>query len=359
MPHVSSDQFHDAIKRLEPRFLSSNDYDPRDGLDNYAPSLIGLVNSSQAPLVSKIVQTTLELFRDKFGQDPDFPQFTLDEVFDRGRFAAKEKRLIQFVISAARLANSGGGSSTPGSPDSIRYTWHTPSWIETLLKISTLDDYLAYLRAGTKRLPSPTSPVILGLAQRNLIENSILKNLQAPPVPAPESNTVGEMMTRQLFISHSAKDKQLATLLVDLIDRSFAVPDDGIRCTSVDGYALAPGDSSNDVLKNDIRGCSMLIALLTRDSLLSAWVTMELGAAWILDKTTCAILAPDVSFRDVHGPISGIHAIKLDNAAGIANMITVIEKHTKWSRRNLAKLTSALQQFVEQANGIFGAAPEK
>jgi hypothetical protein len=305
------------------------------------------------------VQTTLALFHDKFRQNPDFAQFTLDEVFERGGFAPNEKRFVNFVISAARFVHGGSGSDTPGSRDKISYTWNTPPWIESLVKLSTTKEYLAHLRARSKWLPSPTSPTTLSLREHNLVERSIPRNPQPPRNPGQTPNTDREIMTRQLFISHSEKNKQLAHLLVQFIEGCFVVPDDGIRCTSVDGYTLAPGESNNDVLKTNIKECSMLIALLTHESLLSAWVTMELGAAWILDKPTCAILATDVAFRDIQGPLSGNHAIKMDHPAGIANVVTVIEKHTKWPRRNLAKFTSALQLFIDQAKALFATAPDK
>ncbi len=196
MPLVSGDQFSEAVRRLKPRFLWSNDYDTRDGLDVYQPTFNGLVDSNQAPLVDRIVQTTLELFHDKFRQDPDFSKFTLDEVFDRGGFTPKEKRFVYFVIGTARFGDGGGGSLSQGSPDASVYKWNTPSWIERLMKMSTTKEYLAHLRAGSKRLPSPTSPTILNLGERNLVERSIPRNPQVPHdlVQVPNSNR--EIMTR-------------------------------------------------------------------------------------------------------------------------------------------------------------------
>src|SRR5918992_5749359 len=52
-----------------------------------------------------------------------------------------------------------------------------------------------------------------------------------------------------IFISHSAKDVELVKAFVACLEACIEVPDTAIRCTSVPGYRLAPGDVSDDVLR--------------------------------------------------------------------------------------------------------------
>lgn len=98
----------------------------------------------------------------------------------------------------------------------------------------------------------------------------------------------------KVFVSHAAKDAVFAKALVDCLEACLEIPDKTIRCTSVPGYRLAPGDDADEVLRDNLARCSVVLGLLTDDSLASGYVVMELGAAWGLKRTTCAILAPAI-----------------------------------------------------------------
>ncbi len=121
------------------------------------------------------------------------------------------------------------------------------------------------------------------------------------------------MTTIKIFVSHAAKDVEFAKALVNCLESCLEIPDKTIRCTSVPGYKLAPGDVSDDVLRDNLAQCLVVIGLLTETSLLSGYVIMELGAAWGLKKTTSAILAPGVNFDRIPGPLARRHAIMADS----------------------------------------------
>jgi hypothetical protein len=150
----------------------------------------------------------------------------------------------------------------------------------------------------------------------------------------------------KVFISHSAKDASLAKAFVDCLEACIEVPDRAIRCTSVPGYKLAPGDVSDSVLRDNLEHCSVVIGLLTDESLSSGYVIMELGAAWGLNKTTCALLAPSVVFGRMPGPLSRLHAIKTDSDHDIASLMEVIAEKTGFPMRNRGKSTAAVSAFV-------------
>ena len=70
--------------------------------------------------------------------------------------------------------------------------------------------------------------------------------------PEPEQAskpTESWMATQQteldIFISHSGQDQQIASVLIDLLRAATNIPPTRIRCTSVDGYRL-PGGASTD-----------------------------------------------------------------------------------------------------------------
>lgn len=165
-----------------------------------------------------------------------------------------------------------------------------------------------------------------------------------------QTKEVQAMNDIRVFISHSAKDATIIKALVECIEACVEVPDNGIRCTSIPGYKLAPGDIADEALRENLEQCSVVIGFLTEESLRSGYVVMELGAAWGLKKTTCALLAPSIEFKSMPGPLGRLHAVKADSSHDVAAVMEVIAEKTGWVPRNRARFMSAVNTFVTLAN---------
>jgi len=92
-------------------------------------------------------------------------------------------------------------------------------------------------------------------------------------------------------------------------------------------------------LRAEIANCDVLIGLLTEESLKSGYVTMEFGAAWGLQRMTCAVLAPNVDFKSLPGPLVEHHAIRWDRRSDLAELVDVIAKATGFP---IAKIAAKL-----------------
>ena len=112
-----------------------------------------------------------------------------------------------------------------------------------------------------------------------------------------------------VFISHSAKDSDIAEALIALLRASLNLPAERIRCTSVDGYRLPAGVETDEQLKREVRGATCFIALLTPYSLHSAYVLFEMGARWGAKLHLLPFLARGSSTRDLSSPLSGLNAL--------------------------------------------------
>ena len=92
------------------------------------------------------------------------------------------------------------------------------------------------------------------------------------PVPEQASKpTESGMATKEteldIFISHSGQDQQIASVLIDLLRTAMDIPPKRIRCTSVDGYRLPGGASTDDQLKREVRETKCFIASVEQDCL--------------------------------------------------------------------------------------------
>jgi TRAP transporter TAXI family solute receptor len=142
---------------------------------------------------------------------------------------------------------------------------------------------------------------------------------------APESNGRAVSESRiQIFISHSRQDAKLAAKLIRRLEADIDIPEGAIRCTSVSGSDLEPGDTIDAKLHRNLQECSVVIALLTHESLVSSYVLIELGAAWMLGKEAYPLLAPGLSSEDLPGPFESIQAVQLSDDDAMLRLLTKV-----------------------------------
>lgn len=167
----------------------------------------------------------------------------------------------------------------------------------------------------------------------------------------------GKRMSNILvFVSHSAKDKDLGQALLNCLEASIQLPgDDVIRCTSADGYRLAPGDNADDVLRSDLENCKVVIGLITEDSLNSSYVSIELGAAWGLRKRTCLALTAEIGFDRLPGPLKNQQAVRLDSPEQLTHMMQIIAEQIGVNMRPPARSSAGVNHFVKTAGKILSA----
>ncbi len=83
-----------------------------------------------------------------------------------------------------------------------------------------------------------------------------------------------------VFISHSSIDAALAEALIDLLKSALGIRAEQIRCSSVDGYRLPVGVNTEGKLREEVNAATVVVGLITPNSLKSPYVMFELGARW-------------------------------------------------------------------------------
>lgn len=165
-----------------------------------------------------------------------------------------------------------------------------------------------------------------------------------------------ERRTRRirLFVSHSRKDEDLASKLVDVITSGLEVPPGAIRCTSVPGYQLALGTMAPEALRRELGSAACVIAILTPNSVVAEWVLFELGAAWANAKVAIPLLVGGIADSDIPGPFRGAAGGELKNPITLRHLINQLEHNLSWRQNNGlqadAKLYALAQYAAEKEN---------
>jgi hypothetical protein len=102
----------------------------------------------------------------------------------------------------------------------------------------------------------------------------------------------------------------LVEAFIELLLAALPVRKPEIRCTSVMGCRLPGGADASDTLASDIRGSTVFVALITKDSAAAPFVLFELGARWGNHGRIFPVLGPGAEFDLLPAPIRALNAFK-------------------------------------------------
>jgi hypothetical protein len=158
-------------------------------------------------------------------------------------------------------------------------------------------------------------------------------------------------LTPRIFISHRHKDREIAEALIDLLDNAFSIEPADVRCTSVQGYMLTPGERTSEELRSNLAGAELVMGLLSPDTTESNYVLAELGAAWGRDVTTFPLLARGATYEDVPSPLNERHCVSLETQENCLDLVGSIAAKTTLTRKdNLVKTTKAAKDLAAAAS---------
>lgn len=152
-----------------------------------------------------------------------------------------------------------------------------------------------------------------------------------------------------IFISHSSQDTNTAKLLIDLIRVALNVPADKIRCTSVEGYRLPAGVSTDFQLKQEVNDCEILIGLISPNSINSAYVLFELGARWGMSKPLIPLVTSKLGTQLLKGPLSSINALNSSVPQQLHQLISDLAKNLNITSATAAVYTDKLDSLVQHS----------
>lgn len=125
----------------------------------------------------------------------------------------------------------------------------------------------------------------------------------------------------RVFISHSSKNVEVAKQLIQLMRSALNLKVEDIRCTSVDGYRLPGGTTTDAQLQIEIYECDLLVGLVSSDSMSSHYTLFELGARWGAKGAMLPLLIDKKGPEILKGPLSGVNALNAYEEAQLMQFV--------------------------------------
>ncbi|MDM0054010.1 toll/interleukin-1 receptor domain-containing protein [Variovorax sp. J22R115] len=154
----------------------------------------------------------------------------------------------------------------------------------------------------------------------------------------------------RVFVSHSSKDIDLVTQLVDLMRSALLLSADDIRCTSLEGYKLPGGADTDAILKAEVEAADLVAAVLSTASLASHYVTFELGARWGNGMPLIPLLAPTLPASALSRPLSGLNTLSCASAADMHQFVAESARILNLTSQPPASFQRHIDRIVSSAH---------
>ena len=128
------------------------------------------------------------------------------------------------------------------------------------------------------------------------------------------------------FISHSEKDKKIASKCVDLLRLGFEIERDNIFCSSYSGCDIKKGSDFVEYIREKLDDTKIVFALISYNFIQSAFCIAELGASWNSEKLVIPImLDSEIKYTELTALFEHISATKITDKDGLMNIAEVIK----------------------------------
>lgn len=152
-----------------------------------------------------------------------------------------------------------------------------------------------------------------------------------------------------IFISHSSEDVEIVKSIIELIRAAYTIPAEKIRCTSVNGYRLKAGISTEDQLKLEIHQSKVLLAIISPQSIHSAYVLFELGARWGLSLPLIPLVTSQQGMQLLKGPLGNINALLSHDAAQLHQLVDDLGSYLGLNKQSPAGYQHLIEKIVSQS----------
>src|SRR4030042_3049687 len=108
------------------------------------------------------------------------------------------------------------------------------------------------------------------------------------------------MTMRDVFISHSAKDKNIVKYFIDdILVGSINILINEISCSSIEGTKIESGDEWRPAIRDNLNNAKIVFLIITTNYKSSEICLNEMGAAWALCDNVIPLIVEPINYESV------------------------------------------------------------
>ena len=156
-----------------------------------------------------------------------------------------------------------------------------------------------------------------------------------------------------IFVSHSHKDGEIVSAILELLGAGTEIQQGEILATSQAGMRIPGGARWADYLQARLKDTPLVVIVITENYLASSFCMVELGALWVQDKKLVPLLIPPVATGDLKHVLADIQVLRLE-AEGLAEARRAVAEVLGETVTNEADWPAAdakLRQAIDAASG--------
>ncbi|WP_158702281.1 toll/interleukin-1 receptor domain-containing protein [Kitasatospora sp. MMS16-BH015] len=155
---------------------------------------------------------------------------------------------------------------------------------------------------------------------------------------------------RMIFISHSSEDGDVARWMTNLLVLG-GMPRRQIFCSSERSTGIPSGEGIRTYLRRMLMRSDLVIELISKSFLERPFCVMEMGAAWVLERSTIPVVVPPLTLGEVTGKLGDLRLELIGDDMGIdsvldelhGRLVDLFDVHP-----SLAEWNAAARDFKQQ-----------
>lgn len=161
-----------------------------------------------------------------------------------------------------------------------------------------------------------------------------------------------------IFISHSSRDAELVSKLVDLLETGAGVHGRGIFASSIAGKGVPYGDFTA-YIRDQLSRAKVALFVLSPDFDLSPFCVAEMGAVWALKIPVLLYVTPSLTRADVRGVFEGAYQVeRLDDQSSVDKLRDIVQQvDVSMTPAPVARWNAQSRAFVEWLTTSYVDAP--
>lgn len=160
------------------------------------------------------------------------------------------------------------------------------------------------------------------------------------------------MKSKSVFVSHAAKNKELADKLVDLLETGIGISSKDIFCSSLEGMGIPSGSNFIEFIKKQIAEPKIVIMILTQQYYKSEFCLCELGASWILSHKIIPLLVKPLEYNNIKAVLTGVHLLKIEEKNDLNQMQQELVEALKINPNVFARWEIKRDNFLGKISGL-------